>query len=98
MRLLVGAPSAPRGVQQRGRVSTQRELSAESRDSLRRRDARTSPPVCVRGFTGAYFGRRTTKSGVGGWPPKVTAYSEFPNSANVVGIFVAGLDWNGSVM
>ena len=45
-----------------------------------------------------YFDRRTTKSGVGGCPPNVTAYSEFPNSAIVVGILSAGLDANGSVM
>jgi hypothetical protein len=45
-----------------------------------------------------YFGRRTTKSGAGGAKPAVTTYSELPNSAIVVGTFVAGFDANGSVM
>ena len=45
-----------------------------------------------------YFGRRTTKSGAGGAKPAVTAYRELPNSAIVVGTFVAGFDANGSVM
>jgi hypothetical protein len=45
-----------------------------------------------------YFGRRTTKSGAGGAKPAVTTYSELPNSAIVVGTFVAWFDANGSVM
>src|SRR5262245_60483400 len=45
-----------------------------------------------------HLGRRTTKSGRGGANPAVTTYSELPNSAIVVGTFVAGFDANGSVM
>src|SRR5688572_14921528 len=45
-----------------------------------------------------HFGRRTMKSGAGGAKPAVTAYSEAPNPANVVGTFVAGFDTNGSVI
>ena len=48
--------------------------------------------------TSRYFARRTTKSGAGGAKPAVTAYSELPNSAIVVGTFVAGFEANGSVM
>ena len=45
-----------------------------------------------------HFGRRTTKSGDGGAKPAVTEYSAWPNSAIVLGTFVAGFDANGSVM
>ena len=45
-----------------------------------------------------YFERRTTKSGLGGANPAVTAYSASPNAASPVGTFVAGLEVNGSVM
>src|SRR4029453_14283470 len=45
-----------------------------------------------------YFCKRTTKSGRGGTKPAVTAYSELPNSAIVVGTFVAGFEANGSVI
>jgi hypothetical protein len=45
-----------------------------------------------------HFRRRTTKSGAGGANPAVTAYSELPKSAIVVGTFTAGFDVNGSVM
>src|SRR5262249_33316983 len=39
-----------------------------------------------------YFETRTTKSGVGGAKPAVTAYSASPNSASPVGTFVAGFE------
>jgi hypothetical protein len=45
-----------------------------------------------------HFRKRTTKSGAGAANPPVTAYSEWPNSAMVVGTFVAAFDANGSVM
>jgi hypothetical protein len=45
-----------------------------------------------------YFCNRTTKSGAGEAKPAVTAYSELPNSAIVVGTFVAGFEAKGSVI
>ena len=45
-----------------------------------------------------HFLTRTTKSGDGGAKPAVTAYNALPNSAIVVGTFVAEFDVNGSVM
>ena len=73
-----------------------RPMSKSSRSSIR-----TLVAHAVRGIANReihHLDTRTTKSGAGGANPAVTAYSELPNSARVVGTLVAGLDVNGSVM